>query len=90
MITSLNILYLDSISTYYHAAFQKWIGNQKRKRSEKPPCEAEPQLKRAKAVRGPNGYNLFCGEFFKACKIIIDIGSCINQSIALNDQWHCL
>ncbi len=44
----------------------------KRKRSDKPPCEAEPQLKRAKAVCGANAYNMFC-------KIFINIGLCINE-----------
>ena len=47
---------------------QKWIGNQKRKRtqeSETVETEQDVTLKRIKGVRGPNSYNLFCVEFFK-------------------------
>lgn len=52
----------SSILTY----FQKWIGNQKRKRSQETlNDESDVTLKRVKAARGPHSYNLFCAEFFK-------------------------
>lgn len=46
--------------------FQKWIGNQKRKRSQETlNAKSEVTLNRVKAARGPHSYNLFCAEFFK-------------------------
>ena len=47
---------------------QKWIGNQKRKRTQESgtvETEQDVTLKRIKGVRGPNSYNLFCAEFFQ-------------------------
>lgn len=48
---------------------QKWIGNQKRKRPQESMAEADLMLKKIKAVRGPNSYNLFCAEFFKTGEV---------------------
>ncbi|CAH3178275.1 unnamed protein product, partial [Porites evermanni] len=48
------------------AQLEKWIGNQKRKRSqERLNAESDVTLKRVKAARGPHSHNLFCAEFFE-------------------------
>jgi hypothetical protein len=50
---------------------QKWIGNHKRnlkrlRNSASIDTEQSTTFKRAKCVRGPNGYNMFCSDFFKS------------------------
>ncbi|XP_028418203.1 uncharacterized protein LOC114543418 [Dendronephthya gigantea] len=50
---------------------KKWIGNQKRKQpSTSQTFDETSTLKRAKHIKGPHSYNVFCSEFFKSdeCK----------------------
>ena len=58
------VLFVLTLSRYND--LQKWIGNQKRKRSVvDEECEdvdivSQQTLKKAKSIRGPSSYNLFC------------------------------
>ncbi len=56
-------------TNYCSLKWQKWIGNQNSKRklgNNTTSIDESAVLKKAKCLRGPSGYNLFCSGFFKS------------------------
>ena len=56
---------------FINFSLQKWIGDHKRSKKSAgvpQPATQNSTLKKAKAVRGPSGYNLFCSDIFKSGK----------------------
>lgn len=49
--------------------------------------EDDVQLKKAKAVRGPTAYNLFCGDFFKAGRNIVTVNFCFSDSFSTSQAF---